>query len=59
MKRERYFKEMAVALQKEGLAPLPERERHYNAERLRYGLEAILFPITPDQYNRHIAGGFS
>jgi hypothetical protein len=28
MKRERYFKEMAVALQKEGLAPLPERERH-------------------------------
>jgi hypothetical protein len=28
MKRERYFKEMAVALQKEGFAPLPERERH-------------------------------
>ena len=50
MKRERYFKEMAVT--RTGAAC-------YNAERLRYGLEAILFPITPDQYNRHIAGGFS
>lgn len=29
----------------------------YNAERLGYGLVAILFPIPPDQYARTIAGG--
>ena len=31
----------------------------YNAERLGYGLAAILFPIPPNQYDCTIAGGIS